>query len=120
MQNPNKPIIFASQKSKHPMRIKLTTTQEIEKATPFFTKDGKVFCAFYSETNIIVVHDAEENSFINMTPLKGDALKPEITAKEFEDAYVRVSERLNDLFEQGRDKVLESDNIKNSITINEP
>lgn len=99
------------------MKIKITETKEIEKATPFFTKNNMgAHYAFYSETSRITVHDYPDYPLISInTASDSCALLQHITAKEFEDSYVRVSERLNDLFEQGRDKVRESKSIDTLI-----
>lgn len=91
------------------MKITVTKEETIEKATPFFTMSERCYYAFYNEDTVLQIHDYPDFPLIVVLSIDSNkATYPEITAKEFEAAYIRVSERFNDLFEQERDKARES------------
>lgn len=91
------------------MKVKITETREEERATPFFTHNGADYHAFLSETEQITVTFQEYKYqppsvwIYYHTMIERDAAKPLITQKEFEDAFVRASDKLSEVFEKMRD-----------------
>lgn len=96
------------------MKIKRTTVtkheQEVEVSLPYFSKKHDSYYAIWAEDKALRVHywqGFQTIATIQTCPASEAYGDTEITAKEFEDAYVKANDYLSEQFEAMRDKTIE-------------